>query len=65
MIGKHVQVQVCFHPGSDHMLSVVDNKHVGEIRALITSQGSWALLLAVNSCVNTEHLVFSVIKTGS
>lgn len=54
-----------FTPGSDHMLSVVDNKHVGEIRALITSQGSWALLLAVNSCVNTKHLVFSVIKTGS
>lgn len=36
------------------MQSVVGSKHVGEIRALITNQGSWALFLAVN----TEHLVF-------
>lgn len=43
------------------MLSVADSKHVGEIRALITNQGSWA----VNRCVNTEHLVFSVIRTRS
>lgn len=51
--------------GSDHTLSAVDCKRVREIRVLITIQGSWALFLAVNRCVNTKHLVFSVIRTGS
>lgn len=52
-------------PGSDLMLSVVGSKHVGEVMVLITSQGSWALFLAVNRCEHWAPLCSELIWAGT